>query len=195
MIGTYVLLGIIALVAVAGVMMYNRFITLENRTEEAWADIDVQLKRRHDLIPNLVDTVKQYMEHEQQTFEQVTEARSQAMQAGSPQEQGQAEDMLSSALKSLFAVAEDYPDLKASENFQELQRELVDTEDKIQAARRFYNGNVRDLNTAVEAFPQNIIASMFGFSQREYFELEEESPARDVVEVDFPDTGDESSNN
>ena len=195
MIGTYVLLGIIALVAVAGVMMYNRFIRLENRTEEAWADIDVQLKRRHDLIPNLVDTVKQYMEHEQQTFEQVTEARSQAMQAGSPQEQGQAEDMLSSALKSLFAVAEDYPDLKASENFQELQRELVDTEDKIQAARRFYNGNVRDLNTAVEAFPQNIIASMFGFSQREYFELEEESPARDVVEVDFPDTGDESSNN
>jgi len=195
MIGTYVLLGIIALVAVAGVMMYNRFITLENRTEEAWADIDVQLKRRHDLIPNLVDTVKQYMEHEQQTFEQVTEARSQAMQAGSPQEQGQAEDMLSSALKSLFAVAEDYPDLKASENFQELQRELVDTEDKIQAARRFYNGNVRDLNTAVEAFPQNIIASMFGFSQREYFELEEESPARDVVEVDFPDTADESSNN
>jgi len=195
MIGTYVLLGIIALVAVAGVMMYNRFITLENRTEEAWADIDVQLKRRHDLIPNLVDTVKQYMEHEQQTFEQVTEARSQAMQAGSPQEQGQAEDMLSSALKSLFAVAEDYPDLKASENFQELQRELVDTEDKIQAARRFYNGNVRDLNTAVEAFPQNIIASMFEFSQREYFELEEESPARDVVEVDFPDTGDESSNN
>jgi len=195
MIGTYVLLGIIALVAVAGVMMYNRFITLENRTEEAWADIDVQLKRRHDLIPNLVDTVKQYMEHEQQTFEQVTEARSQAMQAGSPQEQGQAEDMLSSALKSLFAVAEDYPDLKASENFKELQRELVDTEDKIQAARRFYNGNVRDLNTAVEAFPQNIIASMFEFSQREYFELEEESPARDVVEVDFPDTGDESSNN
>lgn len=189
MIGLYVILGIIALALIAAVVMYNRFITLENRAEEAWADIDVQLKRRHDLIPNLVDTVKGYMEHEQDTFQQVTEARSQAMQAGSPQEQGQAEDMLSNALKSLFAVAEDYPDLKASDNFKELQRELTDTENKIQAARRFYNGNVRDLNTAVETFPQNIIAGMFGFSQREYFELEEESPARDVVDVDFSDEG------
>lgn len=180
-----VILVVIGLVLVYGIYKYNRFISQWARIEEAWADIDVQLKRRHDLIPNLVDTVKQYMEHEQKTFQQVTEARSQAMQAGSPQEQGKAEDMLSNALKSLFAVAEDYPDLKASDNFKELQRELTDTENKIQAARRFYNANVRDYNTDVEQFPENVIANMFGFKKREYFELEEESPAREVVDVNF----------
>lgn len=193
MILLYIVLGLIFLALVGVVVMYNRLISLENRTDEAWADIDVQLRRRYDLIPNLVDTVKQYMEHEQETFQKVTEARSRAMQAESPQEQGQAEDMLSNALKSLFAVAEDYPDLKASENFKELQRELTDTENKIQAARRFYNGNVRDLNTAVETFPQNIIANAFGFSQREYFELEAGSEAREPVDVDFSDEPEEEA--
>jgi LemA protein len=155
--------------------------------EEAWADIDVQLKRRHDLIPNLMQAVKGYMEHEKQTFQQVTEARTKAMQAGSVEKQQEAENQLSGALKSLFAVAEDYPDLKASQNFQDFQQELADTENKIQAARRFYNANVRDYNTDVDQFPEGVIANMFGFKKWEYFELEEESGARDNVDVDFSD--------
>ncbi|MEX0924731.1 MAG: LemA family protein [Candidatus Paceibacterota bacterium] len=183
----YVLLGLVVLLALWVIWAYNRFIKLVNRTEEAWADIDVQLKRRYDLIPNLVSTVQGYAAHEKETFQNVTEARSQAMQAeatGDPAQTAQAENMLSGALKSLFAVAEAYPDLKANENFLELQRELSDTENKIQAARRFYNGNVRDLNTSIQSFPQNVIASTFSFSERDFFEIEE-AEQRDPVKVEF----------
>ena len=151
---------------------YNGLIKLRNRTKEAWADIDVQLKRRYNLIPNLVETVKGYASHERELFEKVTEARSRAMGAEGLKEKGEAENVLSSTLKTLFAVAENYPDLKASENFLELQRELRDTEDKVQASRRFYNSNVRDLNIKVESFPANIVANLFKFKQMELFELE-----------------------
>ena len=154
--------------------------------QEAWADIDVQLKRRYDLIPNLVNTVQGYAKHEKDTFAKVTEMRTRAMNAESIGEHGQAENMLTGALKSLFAVAENYPDLKANENFLELQRELSDTENKIQAARRFYNTNVRDMNTALQSFPQNLVGNMFGFKDAEFFELAEgEDAARDPVEVKF----------
>ncbi len=166
------------------ISMYNGFVSLKNRTDEAWSDIDVQLKRRYDLIPNLIETVKGYAKHEISTFDNVTKARSQAMQAGGAHDKAVAENMLSSALKSLFAVAEAYPDLKANQNFLELQRELSDTENKIQASRRFYNGNVRDLNTAFDSFPGNVIAKMFGFSNREFFELNEEA-AKEPVKVSF----------
>jgi LemA protein len=152
---------------------YNRLVALRNRAKEAWADIDVQLKRRYDLIPNLIETVKGYVAHERELFEKVTEARTRAMGAKDVKEKGEAENALSQTLKSLFAVAENYPNLKASENFLELQRELRDTEDKIQAARRFYNSNVRELNIKIESFPANIIASIFGFQKMELFELAE----------------------
>lgn len=183
----YILLGILAVGALWAVGAYNKFIALINRVEEAWADIDVQLKRRYDLIPNLVETVKGYASHEKETFEKVTELRTAAMNApAGSAEQAEFENMLSGALKSLFAVAEAYPDLKANTNFLELQRELTDTEDKIQAARRFYNTNVRDLNTAVQTFPSNIIANMFGFKEKEYFELDEnQQDAREPVPVNF----------
>ena len=180
----YILLGIIALVVLWAVFAYNRFVTLINRAKEAWSDIDVQLKRRYDLIPNLVETVKGYATHEREAFENVTKARAQSMQAGTPGAKAQAENMLSSALKSLFAVAEAYPDLKANQNFLGLQTELSDTENKIQAARRFYNGNVRDLNTSIETFPSNLIANMFKFEPREFFELEE-AAAKEPVKVSF----------
>ena len=173
----YIVVGIIVLVALWVVMNYNRLITLRNRVREAFSDIDVQLKRRYDLIPNLVQTVKGYATHERGVFERVTEARTRAMGAQGVQEKAQAENVLSETLKSLFAVAENYPDLKASTNFLELQRELRDTEDKIQAARRFYNGNVRDMNTTVESFPANIIAGMFRFVKEEFFELDGETRA------------------
>ena len=152
--------AIIILLVVWVVLLYNNFVRLVTRTKEAWADIDVQLKRRYDLIPNLVNTVKGYATHETQAFENVTKARSAAMGAQSVAEHGKAENMLTGALKSLFAVAEAYPDLKANQNFAELQRELSDTENKIQAARRFYNANVRDLNIGVSSFPGNIIAGI-----------------------------------
>lgn len=154
---------------------YNGLVRRKNQVKEAWSDIDVQLKRRYDLIPNLVETVKAYAKHEREAFENVTTARSAAMGAQTPAEHGKAENMLSGALKSLFAVAEAYPELKANTNFLELQRELSDTENKIQAARRFYNTNVRDYNTAIESVPTNIVASMFGFKAQEYFELENET--------------------
>ena len=141
-------------------LTYNSFIALKNRAKEAWSDIDVQLKRRYNLIPNLVETVKGYAAHEKGVFEKVTEARTKAIGAQTIKEKGEAENMLSSTLKSLFAVAENYPDLKASTNFLELQRELRDTEDKIQASRRFYNTNVRDLNIKIEVFPANIVAKI-----------------------------------
>lgn len=182
----YIILGVIAVVALWLIASYNRFIRLINRAKEAWADIDVQLKRRYDLIPNLVNTVKAYATHEASAFENVTKARSLAMGAGTLAEKGQAENMLTGALKSIFAIAEAYPDLKANQNFLELQKELSDTENKIQAARRFYNTNVRDLNTSIESFPSNLIAGMFSFSKMEFFELEEsEAAARNPVEVKF----------
>lgn len=186
-----IVLGLLALVLVYAVYKYNSFVSQKARMEEAWADIDVQLKRRHDLIPNLMEAVKGYMQHEQETFQQVTEARTKAMNAESVPEQQEAENMLSGALKSLFAVSEDYPQLRASENFQQFQRELADTENKIQAARRFYNANVRDYNTDVDQFPENVIADLFGFTKWEYFELEEESGARENVDVDFSGDGGE----
>ncbi len=161
---------VLVLVGLALVGMYNGLITLKVRVDEAWSDIDVQLKRRYDLIPNLVNTVKGYATHEKELFEKVTEARTAAMGATSPAEKDAAENALSGTLKSLFAVSENYPDLKANQNFLELQRELTDTEDKIQASRRFYNGNVRDFNTKVEVFPTNLIAGMLGFAKREFFE-------------------------
>ncbi|MBP9710805.1 MAG: LemA family protein [Candidatus Pacebacteria bacterium] len=182
----YVVLGIVVLFVLWAIFAYNRFITLVQRAKEAWADIDVQLKRRYDLIPNLVETVRGYMSHEAGTLEKVTKARTQAMDAGGVKEKGEAENMLSDALKSLFAVSEAYPDLKANTNFLELQRELSDTENKIQAARRFYNGVVRDLNTAIQSFPGNIIAGMFRFTEREFFELgADEQAARQPVAVKF----------
>ena len=182
----YILLGVVALLVLWAVFAYNRFITLVQRAKEAWADIDVQLKRRYDLIPNLVETVRGYMKHEAGTLEKVTRARTAAMDAGGVAEKGKAENFLSETLKSLFAVAEAYPDLKANTNFLELQRELSATENKIQAARRFYNGNVRDLNTGLQSFPGNIIAGMFRFMEREFFELGEgEAAARQPVTVKF----------
>lgn len=156
-------------------MVYNGLIRLKNQTDEAWSDIDVQLKRRYDLIPNLVETVKGYATHEREAFENVTKARSTAMGATTPEAKGQAENMLSGALKSVFALAEAYPDLKANQNFAKLQDELSDTENKIQASRRFYNGNVRDLNIRVESFPTNMIAKQLGFGKREFFEVENEA--------------------
>ncbi len=181
---TYIILGIVVVVVLWFVFTYNRFISLNNRSTEAWSDIEVQMKRRYDLIPNLVNTVKGYATHEQGVFEKVTEARSKAMQAQTPAEHGQAENMLTGALKSLFAVSEAYPDLKANQNFLELQRELSDTENKIQASRRFYNSNVRDLNIRVQSFPDNVVANMFKFKTREFFELEEVA-TRQPVEVKF----------
>jgi LemA protein len=167
-----------------GVVAYNGLVTFKNRADEAWSDIDVQLKRRYDLIPNLVNTVKGYTAHESGVLERVTEARAKAMDAGTAGTKAEAENMLSSTLKSLFAVAESYPDLKANTNFLELQQELSDTENKIQSARRFYNANVRDLNTKIESFPSNLVANTFNFGKREFFELEEEA-AKAPVEVKF----------
>ncbi|MDP2593359.1 MAG: LemA family protein [bacterium] len=183
---TYVILGILAVLVAWVVASYNGFVRLVNRAKEAWADIDVQLKRRYDLIPNLVNTVKGYATHESAAFEKVSEARARAMGAGNLHDKSQAENMLTGALKSIFAIAEAYPDLKANQNFLELQRELSDTENKIQAARRFYNTNVRDLNTKVESFPANVIAGMFNFAKMELFELGEgEAAAKEPAEVKF----------
>lgn len=176
-------LAILIVVLVWLGVMYNSLVSLVNRTKEAWADIDVQLKRRYDLIPNLVSTVKGYATHEQSTFDQVTKARAEALNAQTVTDHNQADNMLSGALKSLFAVAEAYPDLKANQNFLELQRELADTENKIQAARRFYNGNVRDLNTQIESVPTNFIASMFKFKAMDLFDLNEGSNEREPVKV------------
>lgn len=180
----YVVLGGIAVIVLWVIVAYNGFISLVNRTKEAWSDIEVQMKRRYDLIPNLIETVKGYAAHESQTLAQVTEARTAAMNAGTVEQHAQAENMLTGALKSLFAVSEAYPDLKANTNFLELQRELSDTENKIMAARRFYNTNVQTLNTAVQQFPGNVIAGSFGFKQMDLFELAEEA-AREPVKVAF----------
>ncbi len=183
------ILSLIAVAAIIGVVLwivtaFNGLVALRIRAKEAWSDIDVQLKRRYDLIPNLVETVKGYATHERELFEKVTQARAAAMSATGAAEKAGAENMLSSTLKSLFAISENYPDLKASQNFLELQRELTDTEDKIQAARRFYNGNVRDLNIKTEAFPSNLIASIFGFKPMELFQTANEAE-REPVTVQF----------
>ncbi|MFH1193824.1 MAG: LemA family protein [bacterium] len=179
---SYIVLGIAVVAVLWVVAIFNGLITLKNRADEAWSDIDVQLKRRHDLIPNLVETVKAYAKHESTVFENVSEARSAAMGAKTPEEHAKAENALTGTLKTLFAVAEAYPELKASENFAKLQDELSDTENKVQASRRFYNGNVRDLNIKIEQFPSNIIAGALKFQKREFFEIEN-GEEREVPQV------------
>lgn len=179
-----IILIILGVVVLWVIVSYNRLISLRNRVREAFSDIDVQLKRRYNLIPNLVETVKGYAAHEKGVFEKVTEARTRAMGAQGAHDKAAAENMLTGALKTLFAVSENYPDLKASTNFLELQRELRDTEDKIQAARRFYNTNVMSLNTKIQSFPVNLMAGMFSFKPEEFFELEEEA-AREAPKVSF----------
>jgi LemA protein len=184
---TVVLIVILALIVIAviyAIATYNSLIRLQNRADEGFSDIDVQLKRRHDLIPNLVETVKGYASHERQVLENVTAARNTAVAATGPEAQAQAENQLTGALRQLFAVAEAYPDLKASRNFLELQNELTDTEDKIQAARRFYNMTVRDLNIKVQSFPSSVIANQRGIQKREFFELDQPGD-REVPEVSF----------
>lgn len=186
--GIVILLIIVALLVIVGIFLwatYNSLVTLKVRVDEAWSDITVQLKRRADLIPNLVNSVKGYAAHESGVFQAVTEARSAIMDAKGVKETADAENMLEGALKSLFAVAEAYPDLKANENFLQLQNELVDTEDKIQASRRFYNGGVRDLNTKIQIFPNNVFAGMLGFSERDFFEVEDMASVENPVEVKF----------
>ncbi len=189
------MLVVLAVAVVFVVWTYNRFVRLVQHTAEAWADIDVQLKRRYDLIPNLIESVKGYVSHERGTLEAVTEARAKATQVHvdpsniTPEQikaMAAAEGALSDSLGKLLAIAENYPDLKASQNFVELQRELSDTENKIQASRRFYNGNVRDLGIALESFPSNVIGKAFSFKGREFFELgENEQAAREPVKVSF----------
>ena len=176
--------GVVALLLIFLWATYNGLVKTNVRVEEAWSDITVQMKRRLDLIPNLVETVKGYAKHEAQTLEKVVAQRANAI-GGSVKETAETENMLSGALKSLFAVAESYPDLKANQNFLQLQEELVDTEDKIQASRRFYNGAVRELNTKVQVFPTNICAGMLGFKKREFFEVENQAEVEKVVDVKF----------
>ncbi len=180
MLWLFIIGGIVILLVIVFASMYNGLLKLNIRADEAWSDITVQMKRRLDLIPNLLETVKGYAKHEKGVFEEVTKARAAMLDAKGPAESGKAENMMESALKSIFAVAEAYPDLKANTNFQDLQAELVDTEDKIQAARRFYNGVVRDFNTKRKVFPTNIFAGMLGFNKdREFFDVEESE--RDAV--------------
>lgn len=190
----WIIIGIVVVLALYAIYAYNNFVKLTQRAKEAWADIDVQLKRRYDLIPNLVETVKGYASHERETLDAVTQARADATATHvdpsnvTPEQiaaMSGAESALSGALGRLLAVAEAYPDLKANQNFAQLQTELTDTENKIQAARRFYNGNVRDLNIALQSFPSNLIGSAFGFKAEEFFELAENSEEREVVQVDF----------
>lgn len=186
-----IIVTVIVVILLAWIIsIYNRFVSYINRTKEAWADIDTQLKRRYDLIPNLINTVKGYAAHESQTLEAVINARNSAINAKNDKagmgEQAAKENMISSALKSVFALSEAYPDLKANQSFVELQRELSDTENKLQAARRFYNGNVRDLNTRIELFPSNLIAKIFKFTKMAFFELgDEKEAAQKPVEVKF----------
>jgi len=190
----WIIIGVVVLVVVYFISLYNSFVKLTQRAKEAWADIDVQLKRRYDLIPNLIETVKGYAAHERETLDAVTQARTTATQthidAGAVTAEQMAamsgaEAQLSGALGKLIAIAENYPDLKANTNFAQLQSELADTENKIQAARRFYNGNVRDLNIALQAFPSNIVGNMFNFKAEPFFELPENSEQREPVKVSF----------
>lgn len=180
----YILIILVVLILLL-IFLFNSFVTRRNRAKEAWADIEVQLKRRYDLIPNLVNTVKGYATHESSAFENVTKARSAAMGAGTLADKAGAENMLTGALKSVFAIAEAYPELKANQNFLALQNELSDTENKIQAARRFYNANVRDFNTSIQTFPGNALAGFFHFSEMEFFDLADNDAAQNPVEVKF----------
>ncbi len=181
MIAIYILLAL----AIIAIVIFNGLVRSRNQVDEAWSDIEVQLKRRYDLIPNLMETVKGYAAHESGVFEKVTAARTAAMGATNMAEKLKDENMLSGALKSLFAVAENYPELKANQNFLQMQNDLTDTEDKIQAARRFYNGNVRDYNTKIQQFPGSIFASMFGFGKRDFFDIDEKGPEGQPVKVQF----------
>lgn len=175
-----VVLGVIVILAVWLILTFNGLVRLRNQAKEGWSDIDVQLKRRHDMIPNLINIVQGYATHERELFEKVTQARTAAMSATTPNQLGQAENMLSSALKSLFAVTEAYPDLKANQNFLQLQDTYRDTEDKIQASRRFYNGVVRDLNTALQIFPTNLVGNIMGFKEFEFFALESPEERKNI---------------
>ncbi|MBP6866379.1 MAG: LemA family protein [Candidatus Pacebacteria bacterium] len=179
------LIGALALVVIWIAFVFNKLVSLRNRTQEAWSDIEVQLKRRYDLIPNLVNSVKGYATHESTAFEKVTQARAAAMGAKTMGDHAKSEALLGGAISGIFGIAEAYPDLKANANFIELQRELSDTENKIQAARRFYNTNVRDINTSIQQFPSNIIAGMFGFKNAEFFDLPDNDVAQNPVEVKF----------
>ena len=185
--GMWIVLIALAVLALATVVVYNQLVQLRVRAENAWADIDVQLKRRHDLIPNLVETVKGYASHERETLENVVEARTRAVEASGPVEQAEAENMLTGALRRLFALAEDYPELRAVESFTRLQGTLSEIEEAIQSARRYYNAVVRDFNTRIQQFPVNLVAQTFGFSERDFFALQDETQ-RDVPEVDFRST-------
>ncbi len=178
-----ILIALFVFVILLGIFYYNRFIKLKNQIDNAWSDIDVQLKRRHDLIPNLVETVKGYAKHEKTTFENVTKARSMAMNAATMEDRAKSENMLTGALKSLFALSENYPELKANENFLSLQKTLSEIEDTLQLARRYYNANVRDYNILCETFPSVVIANQFHFTKREFFEINENE--RENVKVKF----------
>jgi LemA protein len=179
----WIVLGVLVLFGFFLIGMYNSLVQLRVRSDSAWSDIDVQLKRRHDLIPNLVETVKGYATHEKDTFENIAKFRSQAMQASGPVDKAAAENQLTGALKSLFAVAENYPQLQASQEFTQLQNSLNETEDAIQNSRRYYNAVVRDLNTKIQSFPTNILAGMFGFQQKQFFETA--AADREPVQVKF----------
>ncbi len=183
----YVLIGLGLAVALYVILIYNGLVSLKNRVAEAWSDIEVQMKRRYNLIPNLIETVKGYMSHERETLESVTRARGEALaNQGSPDAQARSENMLAGALKSLFALAENYPDLKANQGFLDLQDDLAEVEDKIQAARRYFNGSVRGLNVKIEQFPSNLVARGFDFVQAAFFELDEaDAAARQPVKVQF----------
>ena len=180
----WIILGVVGVLIFWLIALYNSLIASRNHVDEAWSDIEVQLKRRYSLIPNLVETVKGYVRHESSVFEKVSEARSAAMGAKTMEEHAQAENALTGTLKTLFAVSESYPDLKASQNFMDLQNELTDAEDKIQAARRFYNGNVRDFNTRIQSFPANLLAKTLGFSARQFFEITD-ATERETPKVSF----------
>jgi LemA protein len=186
----FIIIGVVVLLLVIIVFIYNSLVRAKVRTDEAWSDITVQLKRRYDLIPNLVNTVQGYAKHEKTVFLEVTKARTEAMGAKTVGEAAQADNMFQQALKSLFAVAENYPNLKANEGFQQLQAEIVDTEDKIQAARRFYNGAARDLNIKIQTFPTNVFAGALGFKSREFFDVDANQTAavNEPVKVDFSDS-------
>ena len=187
MIFVLILVGVVVLIGLIYILMRNSIIGARNRVDEAWSGIDVQLKRRHDLVPNLVETVKGYAQHEQKTFENVTKARSQAMQAEGVQDTAQAESALSAALGQLRVVAEQYPDLRATENFQQLQQQLSQLEDEIQASRRIYNSNVQSYNTQIQQFPMSIVANQGGFGPREFFEIGD-AAEREAPEVSFGTT-------
>lgn len=183
----WIIIGVVAIVVIAIIAIYNGLVRANVRVDEAWSDITIQLKRRADLIPNLVETVKGYAKHEKEVFENVTKARSAILGAQGVKETAEADNQFTGALKSLFAVAEAYPQLKSNENFSQLQAELTDTEDKIQASRRFYNGSARDLNIKIQTFPTNVFAGMLGFKKREFFELDEAEAAKvkEPVDVKF----------